>query len=801
MENSNAPADQYVAEAEQHTAASKEKTTAYLSDLRGYLSSQKKTKESLNVETYPLRLAGYEQERLPNTGFPGFYYPAEDKWLSLYSTLEHLVDKHFDEELAAIVIDELPRLFTTLQKKVEKDEKGTLVVEPLVQEITKAFTMLDVPQQDMVEYEEKVEAIRQELLNKDGMLFGFNNQTAFQLLHLQNEQREDLRREFFKKLRTVIIGLEDLLSLHGDTSKQSSVQMDFAADLIAFDKLRDIAVSTLSDQLPTSRLIRIRSALQTLTASLQSYARGKMTIIAPELIIEAFDLEQAFGTLDLRVAEDNACHQARVQSQKEIEEFVKTIAALRMGELMMSQKYDDDLHQHYFDHFDATYLTEDDWKYLHPIVVIDFAHQLMLRSNDFLRLQAKDSFVKVLGINLLEDLFAIRDKGTSDYLELASLAIFRRSSYVFQGSIHTPSTLSESYKKGLAFPGAAFWNILMLPREKGNNHLEHVLLHTATESRYFPYIEYEADGISFADSQLNLQNNPASEDDFVTCEQRVKYPSGVEPIISGVTIADFLAMDAGLRQTLEIIPPQYQSTNFIPLTDYLSLPKESLKDKIPFIWLVEEHKKLRRAVIPGYWILKCRNHLEYWHFLQSISGINNSRLQDRLEEAKSEWESAKNEEITALHEQFEQEKASDLEKSLTRILFRLLNQDTSIEMALAAISSTAPQPRVAPPEEQASEGEEPAKEAATERVAAIHEEVWVESEDCTSCKDCVDALPAVFKYNENKQAYVHNPKAGTFAEIVKAAEKCPARCIHPGLPHNKEEASLEKWIKRAEKFN
>ena len=38
----------------------------------------------------------------------------------------------------------------------------------------------------------------------------------------------------------------------------------------------------------------------------------------------------------------------------------------------------------------------------------------------------------------------------------------------------------------------------------------------------------------------------------------------------------------------------------------------------------------------------------------------------------------------------------------------------------------------------------------------------------------------VFAYNEQKQAIVINPKGAKFADIVKAAEKCTAGCMHPG---------------------
>jgi len=36
---------------------------------------------------------------------------------------------------------------------------------------------------------------------------------------------------------------------------------------------------------------------------------------------------------------------------------------------------------------------------------------------------------------------------------------------------------------------------------------------------------------------------------------------------------------------------------------------------------------------------------------------------------------------------------------------------------------------------------------------------------------------------------------------VKAAEKCTAQVIHPGLPKDKSEKDIDKWIKRAEKYN
>ena len=51
------------------------------------------------------------------------------------------------------------------------------------------------------------------------------------------------------------------------------------------------------------------------------------------------------------------------------------------------------------------------------------------------------------------------------------------------------------------------------------------------------------------------------------------------------------------------------------------------------------------------------------------------------------------------------------------------------------------------------------------------------------------------------QAEIGDASAGTFKQLVMAAEACPAECIHPGDPLNPKEKGLDKLIKRAEPFN
>ena len=59
----------------------------------------------------------------------------------------------------------------------------------------------------------------------------------------------------------------------------------------------------------------------------------------------------------------------------------------------------------------------------------------------------------------------------------------------------------------------------------------------------------------------------------------------------------------------------------------------------------------------------------------------------------------------------------------------------------------------------------------------------------------------MFAYDDVKQAYIKDIKAGTYRELVDAAENCPVCIIHPGKPLDPSEANLDELQKRADAFN
>src|SRR5690606_41717881 len=80
-------------------------------------------------------------------------------------------------------------------------------------------------------------------------------------------------------------------------------------------------------------------------------------------------------------------------------------------------------------------------------------------------------------------------------------------------------------------------------------------------------------------------------------------------------------------------------------------------------------------------------------------------------------------------------------------------------------------------------------------------ETYIDTERCTTCNECTNMNGKMFAYNENKQAYIKDARAGTFAQLVQAAERCPAWLIHPRTPLNASEKDLAKWVEHAKPFN
>jgi hypothetical protein len=58
----------------------------------------------------------------------------------------------------------------------------------------------------------------------------------------------------------------------------------------------------------------------------------------------------------------------------------------------------------------------------------------------------------------------------------------------------------------------------------------------------------------------------------------------------------------------------------------------------------------------------------------------------------------------------------------------------------------------------------------------------------------------MFAYNVDRQAYIADVTAGTYRELVEAAESCQVAIIHPGAPRDPGEPGVGELLERAASF-
>jgi hypothetical protein len=126
---------------------------------------------------------------------------------------------------------------------------------------------------------------------------------------------------------------------------------------------------------------------------------------------------------------------------------------------------------------------------------------------------------------------------------------------------------------------------------------------------------------------------------------------------------------------------------------------------------------------------------------------------------------------------------------------------------VAALATPAAPARITRRALRRRDGDPPARQQARPSPAAVavaEEEddelamdPYIETERCTTCNECTNLNSEDVRLRREQAGVHQGPKAGTFRELVLAAEKCPAELIHPGTPLNPKEKDLAKWVERA----
>jgi ferredoxin len=379
--------------------------------------------------------------------------------------------------------------------------------------------------------------------------------------------------------------------------------------------------------------------------------------------------------------------------------------------------------------------------------------------------------------------------------KFASMAIALNNVYVFQSAIADGELFANGIINGLKYNGPALFNIYTGGSQESFSSLPLELVSSlAVESRAFPTLIYDPAKSSDWGLRFNIHDNPQFENDWISEKFIYQDSGGNETSIDlAFTLVDFLAADSRFSDHFLYLPRSRWHENMVLVQDYLKLNAEESKYKLPYILMTGEDSTLFRVIPSSFIIRMALSWLDIWRSLQEIGLFKEER--SRLDEQKRQ-------EIEKVEQKYQKESGkseNELKKQIiSNLLTRLLSGDLKSPIDVSA--PAVPMDTTSGP--AAETVEKPAAEVSEEKeeVSEIADP-YIDTPLCTSCNECTNINSRMFAYNENKQAYIKDAKAGTFKELVKAAEKCPARIIHPGKPKNPNEPGLDKLIKRAEKFN
>jgi len=361
--------------------------------------------------------------------------------------------------------------------------------------------------------------------------------------------------------------------------------------------------------------------------------------------------------------------------------------------------------------------------------------------------------------------------------EMGLIGMAHRTSFVLNSSASHLTHLLEGYIDGLNSRHPALFNVYTScqPEHGIGDDMSNRQGRMAVESRAYPLFRYDPDAGSTFEECCSIEGNPQIERDWISWSIDYTNEDG-EPASLEVplTFADFALTEGRFRKHFRKAPPETWNDSMVPLAEFLELDEDDREGRFPYIWGVDGKNRLMRVLVSQELVLSCEERQQFWAQLRGLCGELNRIDLDRVRnEAKA-----------------------DMAQKLTANLLAMAGGEAGGINALIGNGNG----NGANGHGANGANGHGLNGANGANGSADWEPVWVETPECTACDECININPSIFRYNAERKAEIVDPKAGPFKDIVKAAEKCSAACIHPGTPWNPSEPGVDKLVKRAEKF-
>jgi hypothetical protein len=560
------------------------------------------------------------------------------------------------------------------------------------------------------------------------------------------------------QLRQLRIRLNDLLrsdDLESEKSRQpEALERAFGSrfcELIDFQAMsRTLCGNHPHGRMPANRRKRIEWALRVLHEE-------KFFGVEPDTDRYEFAFE--------------SCTEALAEFKRRLPRMVDLNKAIRIATLELECRYREKIHDDFFGRFDADSLTNEDIQWF-PSYFVSLRERDCDASNraNLIEILSSDLPIKLVFQvdHLLPDTEGQPDTlGTTVWqTQLATMAVNLGSAFVLQTATSNLCPMAERLADALAAPGPALFCLFSPGEDSGLP--PYLAAAAAIESRLFPTMVFDpGEGDSWAEC-FSLDGNP-QRDRAWPVHSFPYEDEQMEALTENLsfTAVDFLATDPSFAAAFQPVSRRQWSEEMVPLADYLQADDERNSGRKPFLLVVGPDDVLQRVVVTSAAVQFAQRVSRRWRRLQELGGINNSHTRRALDEARQSWESDK--------------------RNLIEESRRPSSAQTEFPAAEPPIALGVAAPEAGCKVEVAA--------------PVPHDEAWIETSRCASCNECTNRNTRMFRYNENKQACIADLRAGTYRELVEAAEACKVAIIHPGKPWNPNEPDLEELLRRARNFH
>ena len=582
------------------------------------------------------------------------------------------------------------------------------------------------------------------------------------LRHAWSAVQQQKAAAFRKDLDRLVLNLSDILKADFERSEagrsakhlKAAVGSGFG-DAFDFDAMsRMLSRALPKDAFPESRRKRIRALLEVLDS--------QQFFPAPGAAAKKPAAAKSYSFLF------DSCSAALAAFRERMPKLIELARAIAIAELEIDGQYSEAKHDALFEQFGANGLDPQDLAPFPDYLVCVNAAKLGADEHAQL-MEILSSTLPIKVLLQIDDILEESSSGEGKLSagvrsrQIANMAIGLNEVYVLQSASSNLYRFRERMLRGLAYRGPALFSVYSGANAAASDLPPYLMSAAAMESRAFPAFTYDPSAGANWASRFYLEANSQVDLDWPI--QGFAYEDEEHQRVSedlAFTLVDFVASDRRYARHLARVPREKWNGSMIPVDESLTRERKGLPDKVPSVLMVDADNVLQKVIVDERLIREARRCREMWHSLQELGGVHNSHAEKLLARERKAWEERMQQEAEAI-----------------------AAAAPAPAAAAAASASAAPA--------AASAGTEAEPERSSD-------EAYIETPRCATCNECTNINNKMFVYDGNKQAYIADINAGTYAQLVEAAENCQVAIIHPGKPRNPKEPGLEELMKRAEAF-